>query len=159
MTAPAALGPREAARRAGVSPDTLRHYEKKGLLPAPPRSAGGYRRYPPETVARVQLIRRALVIGFTLDDLARVFRERDRGGAPCRGVRDIVAGRLDALDAQLRELAVLRRQLRALLAEWDRTLARTTPGERAHLLLHLPAAVAAPTTTLRPTKLRARRRP
>ena len=137
MTTPASLGPGEAARRAGVSPDTLRHYEGKGLLPRPPRSAGGFRRYPPDTVARVQLIQRALVVGFTLDELARVFGERDRGGVPCRGVRDLVAGRLDALEAQLRALTVLRRQLRALLASWDRALASTRPGERAHLLATL----------------------
>lgn len=129
-----ALGPSEAARLAGVSADTLRHYEKKGLLPAPPRTSSGYRRYHPDTVQRVQLIQRALVIGFSLDELARVLDERDRGGAPCRGVRALVNDRLIDLDRQLEELTVLRAELRTLLRDWDARLAGTTPSRRAHLL-------------------------
>jgi DNA-binding transcriptional MerR regulator len=77
-----ALGPREVAARCRVSADTLRHYERKGLLPAPARTRAGYRRYAPETVARVQMVQRALLAGFTLDELARVLRDRDRGQPP-----------------------------------------------------------------------------
>lgn len=66
------------ARRLGISPDTLRYYERKGVLPPPPRTANGYRRYPPAAVARVQLIQRALAVGFTLNELARVPRQRGR---------------------------------------------------------------------------------
>jgi DNA-binding transcriptional MerR regulator len=135
--AEAALGPREVARQCGVSADTLRHYERRGLLPRPARTRSGYRRYPPDTVGRVLLIQRALVVGFTLDELGRVLRERARGEPPCRGVRDLVAARLDDLDARLRELAALRRELRQLLASWDRTLAATPPGQPAHLLQSL----------------------
>ena len=135
--AAAALGPRDVARQCGVSADTLRHYERKGLLPRPARTGSGYRRYPPETVARVLLIQRALVVGFTLDELARVLRERERGEPPCRGVRDLVAARLDDLDGRLRELTTLRRELRQLLASWDRTLAATPAGQPAHLLQSL----------------------
>jgi DNA-binding transcriptional MerR regulator len=133
----ATLGPRDVARQCGVSADTLRHYERKGLLPRPARTRSGYRRYPPETVARVLLVQRALVVGFTLDELARVLRERERGEPPCRGVRDLVAARLDDLDGRLRELTTLRRELRRLLATWDRTLAATPPGRPAHLLQSL----------------------
>lgn len=139
MGAPAiaTLGPRDVARQCGVSADTLRHYERKGLLPRPARTGGGYRRYPPETVARVLLVQRALVVGFTLDELARVLRERERGEPPCRGVRDLVAARLDDLERRLRELTTLRRELRQLLATWDRTLAATPSGQPAHLLQSL----------------------
>ena len=80
-TAP--MGPREAARATGVSTDTLRHYERKGLLPGVTRTAAGYRRYSAATVERVLLIQRALVVGFSLADLTRVLGVRDRGGAPC----------------------------------------------------------------------------
>ena len=104
------------------------------MLPRPPRTRNGYRRYPPDTVSRVLLVQRALVVGFTLDELARVLRERERGQPPCRGVRDLVASRLDDLDVRLRELTALRRELRQLVATWDRTLAATTPGQPAHLL-------------------------
>ena len=117
-----------------MSTDTLRHYERKGLLPLPPRTAGGYRRYPSDAVARVRLIQRALVIGFSLDELSRVLRERAAGGAPCQKVRGIVQGRLADLNQQLADLKLLKRDLRAILAEWDSRLGRTAPGERAHLL-------------------------
>jgi MerR family transcriptional regulator, Zn(II)-responsive regulator of zntA len=131
------LAPREVARQCGVSADTLRHYERKGLLPRPARDGSGYRRYPSDTVDRVLLVQRALVVGFTLDELARVLRERDRGEPPCRSVRDLVAARLTDLEARLRQLTALRRELRHLLLEWDRTLAATPPGQPAHLLQSL----------------------
>jgi len=128
------LGPRELARLTGVSTDTLRHYERKGLLPPPRRTAAGYRRYSPESARRVNLIQRALAIGFSLDELARVLRERDRGGAPCRSVRALVGQRLEALDQQLAALTTLRAELQQLLIEWDERLAGTADGARAHLL-------------------------
>jgi MerR family transcriptional regulator, copper efflux regulator len=128
------LGPAAAARLTGVSTDTLRHYEKLGLLPAVARTSGGYRRYSPETVERVRLIQRALVIGFTLKELAGVLRQRDRGEPPCGRVRSLVADRLAGLERRLEELTVLRDEMRVLIQEWDARLARTPPGQRARLL-------------------------
>lgn len=128
------MGPREIARATGVSTDTLRHYERKGLLPRAERTAAGYRRYPPSTIARVLLIQRALVVGFSLADVKRVLTTRDRGGAPCRNVRDLVAQRLEELTCRIEELSLLRRELEGLLVAWDDRLARTPAGERAHLL-------------------------
>jgi DNA-binding transcriptional MerR regulator len=128
------LSPSDVARRVGVSTDTLRHYERKGLLPAPVRTPSGYRRYPPQTITRVQLIQRALVIGFSLDELARVLRERDRGSPPCKAVRDLVKQRLVDLDDRLRQLSDLRTELRHLIADWDRRIARAGAGRPAHLL-------------------------
>jgi DNA-binding transcriptional MerR regulator len=128
------LGPREVARATGVSTDTLRHYERLGLLPAGHRTASGYRRYPSAAVARVQMIQRALVIGFSLQDLKRVLTTRDRGGAPCRSVRALVGERLRELNERLDHLRALRDDLTGLVAEWDRTLAATPSGARAHLL-------------------------
>jgi DNA-binding transcriptional MerR regulator len=129
----------ELARRAGVSADTLRHYERKGVIARPPRAANGYRRYPEETLSRVQLIRRALGLGFTLDDLAGVLRMRDRGGVPCGRVRALAATKLEDVEARLRELMTLRNDLRAALCTWDTQLAKTRPGKRAGLLDSLPA--------------------
>lgn len=120
----------EAALASGVSRDTLRHYERKGVLPPARRTSGGYRVYPPDTVERVALVRRALVVGFTLAELARVFRDRDRGRAPCRQVRDLVATRLGDLERRLEELTALRGDLHAMLKAWDEKLRRTTPGGR-----------------------------
>src|SRR5205814_4310357 len=98
----------ELARLAGASTDTLRHYERKGLLVRPRRSANGYREYPAGTLDRVRLVRNALGIGFTLTELARIVRERDRCGAPCQQVRAVAVTKLTDVGSQLGELTALR---------------------------------------------------
>ena len=128
------MGPREVASATGVSTDTLRHYERNGLLPAVTRTAAGYRQYSPATVQRVLLIQRALVVGFSLAELKRVLGVRDKGGAPCRSVRELVGERLDELNRRIEDLIALREELRLLLKEWDVKLAKTPHGQRAHLL-------------------------
>jgi DNA-binding transcriptional MerR regulator len=130
----ARMGPRAVARATGVSTDTLRHYERKGLLPGVTRTAAGYRRYSAATVERVLLIQRALVVGFSLADLTRVLGVRDRGGAPCLSVRALVGERLEGLNRRIEELLALRDELRSLLDDWDGRLATTPKGQRAHLL-------------------------
>ena len=122
------------ARLTNVSPDTLRHYERKGVLPAPPRSDNGYRRYPPSAIGRVQLIQRALTIGFTLDELARVLKEREAGGAPCGKVRALVAERLAALGDRLIQLRRLQNELRDPLRDWAQRLEAAGPNRQARLL-------------------------
>lgn len=139
----------ELARAAGVSTDTLRHYEREGVLARPRRSANGYREYPPEALARVLLVRRALGVGFTLAELARIFRVRDKGGAPCREVRELAAAKLAEVEEQLRSLAGLRDELRETLTSWDARLAETGDGGRAGLLDAL-AASDAPAPKRRP---------
>jgi DNA-binding transcriptional MerR regulator len=124
----------ELARLTGVSTDTLRFYERRGLLPSAPRSLSGYRLYPAEAAARVRLVRGALSIGFSVTELASIFRERDHGGAPCHRVRKLAAEKLVAVEARLRDLQSWRRVLRSTLAEWDRVLQRTPRGKRAGLL-------------------------
>jgi DNA-binding transcriptional MerR regulator len=124
----------ELARLTGVSTDTLRHYERKGVLGIPARTSGGYRLYSPDAATRVRLVRRALAIGFTLHDLAAVLSERERGGAPCRSVRSLVTDRLAELETRLHDLTELRDELRVLLRDWDRRLARIPAGAQAHLL-------------------------
>ena len=124
----------ELARLAGVSTDTLRYYERRHLLSHVPRSASGYRLFPPEALVRVRLIRGALSIGFSVMELAAIFGERDRGGAPCSRVRRLAAEKLAALEAQLRDLQSWRHELKTTLAEWDRLLRKTPRGQRAGLL-------------------------
>jgi DNA-binding transcriptional MerR regulator len=128
------VGPRAIAAAAGVSPDTLRHYERLGLLAAPARTRSGYRRYPPATVERVRVVRRALMIGFSLKELAAVLRQREHGAPPCRRVRKLVGERLAELNARLAELTALRDQMQLLLSDWDVRLAATPDGVRARLL-------------------------
>jgi DNA-binding transcriptional MerR regulator len=124
----------ELARLAGISADTLRFYERRGLLPAVSRSPSGYRLFPPEAIVRVRLIRGALAIGFSVKELGAIFAERDRDGAPCRRVRGMAAEKLAALEVRLRHLQSWRRELRRTLAEWDRLLRKTPRGRRAGLL-------------------------
>jgi MerR family transcriptional regulator, Zn(II)-responsive regulator of zntA len=133
------FGAGELAKRAGVSTDTLRHYERKGVLTQPPRSANGYRQYSPSALDRVQLVRRALGVGFTLDELAKVLRIRDQGGAPCAKVRALAAAKLSEVETRLRDLTELRNELRTVLKDWDQRLSQSGHGERAHLLESLGA--------------------
>ncbi|HEU4836163.1 MAG TPA: heavy metal-responsive transcriptional regulator [Pyrinomonadaceae bacterium] len=130
----ASLSSGELADLAGVSRDTLRHYERKGVLPRPRRGHNAYRQYPPEALQRVQLVRRALSVGFTLDELARVLKVRDAGGAPCDEVRRLAAQKLLNVQDQLRELAKLRDDLKETLRDWDTRLARRSKGKRVNLL-------------------------
>ncbi len=127
----------ELARLSGVSPDTLRHYERKGIL-RPNRAANGYRQYPESAVERVRLVQRALGLGFSLDELAKIFGERDRGGAPCQEVRALAGRKLEQARVRLAELETLCSRLEALVREWDSMLAETLPGNRAELLRTLP---------------------
>jgi len=133
------LGPRALAVATGVSTDTLRHYERLGLLPATQRTQSGYRRYHPSTADRVRLIQRALLIGFSLKELAGFMRQRDHGAPPCRRVRALVGERLAALERRLVELTTLRDEIGVLLTEWDARLALTPEGQRARLLDMLAA--------------------
>jgi DNA-binding transcriptional MerR regulator len=130
----------QLAQLSGVSTDTLRHYERLGLLPPPRRSRNGYREYPREALARVRLVQRALAVGFTLAELARFLKSRDKGGVPCREVRALAEAKLRNLEAQLRELTCLRNELRATLKDWDSRLASTAADERAGLLEALTAS-------------------
>ncbi len=124
----------ELAQECGVSTDTLRHYERVGVLAKPKRTAAGYRQYPPEAVKRVRLIRRALEIGFTLEELAAIFKVRDSGGAPCRDVRSLAGKKIEQLGERIEELSDLREHMRRVLSDWDSRLAKTAPGARAGLL-------------------------
>lgn len=129
----------ELARLAGVSTDLLRHYERIRIVQPPQRAANGYRQYPAGTLSRVRTVRRALSMGFSLSELARIFAVRDRGGAPCRSVRALAEEKLRQTEQTLVELKALRRQLRELLPDWDSRLAKTPVGRRAELLDSLAA--------------------
>jgi len=124
----------ELASRAGLSTDTLRYYEQKGVLSGPPSLSNGYRCYPAEALQRVQMVRSALRIGFSIDELSRVLRIRQSGGVPCRSVRAMASAKLRELRQRQMEIARLCRMLQAVIRRWDRQLGRAAPGERAHLL-------------------------
>ena len=98
----------EVADRSGVSVDTVRFYERLGVLPTADREPSGYRDYAPKTVERIQLTRELQSIGFKLDEVIDALTAHDAGGATCESERwrlDVV---LDRVDAKLAELQALR---------------------------------------------------
>lgn len=138
----------ELAHLCGLSTDTLRHYERLGLLRAG-RSANGYREYPPQSPDRIRLVQNALSVGFTLEELARLLKIREKGGAPCMEVRALAAAKLKDLEEQLRGLSALRSELRRMLGQWDVKLAATPKGDQAHLLDMLQTLPSSPEGTRR----------
>jgi MerR family copper efflux transcriptional regulator len=124
----------ELARLVGISVDTLRHYERVGVLRVPFRTEGNYRLYPRDAVDRVRLVRHALSIGFSLPELAKILGMRDKGGAPCRQVKALLENKLLQVDRQLEELKTLRGQLKMLVKDWHDRLEQTPDGQPARLL-------------------------
>jgi DNA-binding transcriptional MerR regulator len=122
------------AALSGVSADTVRHYERRGLLPPAPRSAKGYRLFPAGSLERVQVIRRALAIGFTISELGEVLHERDSGSPPCRRVRELAVTKLAELRRRQQELADVCAALQRVLKHWERRLKATPAGRPARLL-------------------------
>jgi len=124
----------QLARSAGISTDTLRHYESLGLLAAPRRTAGNYREYPPEAAERVRLIRNALSMGFSLKEIGAIVKIRENGGVPCHEVRRIAGAKVQAISATIEELTAYRDHLQRVLVEWDAQLRQTGRHQRAYLL-------------------------
>lgn len=128
----------ELARLTNLSPDSLRHYGRLGLIVAT-RTPGRFREYTSAAVQRVQVIQAALAMGFSLEELARIFAARSAGQAPCRQVRKLAGDKLAELTRRLDELSRLRSHLERTLAIWDASLDRVPAGTPAHLLESLVA--------------------
>jgi DNA-binding transcriptional MerR regulator len=132
----------ELAKAAGVSADTIRHYERLGVLPKAPRSLSGYRLYPESAVGRVNIIRRALRVGFTLAELADVLTTRDNGGAPCGRVLKLAHSKMKRTEIDIAALKEMRHYLRKVLADWDVRI-NESGGKRVFLLESLSNPVEA----------------
>jgi len=116
-TAPLKIG--EIARRAGVGVETLRFYERSGLLDRPARTDGGYRLYDAETLKTLEFIKRAQSLGFTLEEIKRIIAESRARQRPCAEVRETVRRRLAELDQQMTQIRRYRNALAATLKQWD----------------------------------------
>jgi MerR family copper efflux transcriptional regulator len=103
------------ADEAGVSVDTVRFYERKGLLPEPARTAGGYRSYTADDAWRLRFILRAKDLGFTLREIAELLAGPLDGAGGADAVQAAAAAKLEALAAQQAELAVVRGRLLRLV--------------------------------------------
>lgn len=111
----------ELARAVDLPPQTIRFYERRGLLPAPRRSANGYRHYDRTAITRLHFVRAGQAAGLTLDDIASIVGLRDHGTAPCAHVQTLLDSKLDDITQRQRELASLAGELRRLLQR-SRTL-------------------------------------
>lgn len=129
------------AKAVGVSPDTIRHYEKIGVLPKALRTEAGYRVYPESAVERVRVVQRALRIGFTLAELAEVLKARDAGAAPCRRVWEIAQQKLTGIAADIAALKRTKKYLKEVLSDWEDRMRRAGPGQKSHLLHSLAGAI------------------
>ncbi|MFE2283041.1 heavy metal-responsive transcriptional regulator [Streptomyces sp. NPDC059443] len=106
----------DLAAHTGLTTKTIRFYEDSGLLPAPPRTPGGYRDYPDHTRTRLTFIRDAQHAGLTLAEIRSILALRDDGHAPCTHVTGLIHEHLDDIDRRMAELAATREALRDLAA-------------------------------------------
>jgi DNA-binding transcriptional MerR regulator len=103
----------ELAASAGVNVETIRYYERKGILPQPPRTAAGYRQYSDTDRWRLAFIRRAKLLGFSLQEIAELVGAGEQRSVA--DVRRIAAKRLERIEQDLNELAGRRHRLRLLI--------------------------------------------
>ncbi len=104
------------ARATGGSTKTIRFYEASGLMPPAQRAENGYRRYADRDVERLRFIRSARALGFPIGDLTEIMAMRDRGQEPCRQVMERLISSVDDVDERIRNLQMLQRELKQLLA-------------------------------------------
>lgn len=111
----------ELARRGGVTVQTVRFYERRGLLPPPIRADSGYRIYGEQEVRRLYFIRQAKTLGFTLDEIRDILGMRERGKCPCSDVVAMGERRLRDVARQIRHLSKFRAELASALRTWKRS--------------------------------------
>lgn len=118
----------EVAQKVGVTPDTIRYYERLGVLPRPPRTTGGFRAYGDDVLPRVRFVQQAQALGLTLKDVKELVANEGRAGHQrCRRVRDLLKTRLADVDARIKEMQAFRRTLRSHLSECERALEQDMP--------------------------------
>lgn len=105
----------EVAAQAAVNIQTLRYYERRGLLEAPERSASGYREYPPETVQLIRFVKRAQDLGFTLAEIEELIALRDANGRQRGNVRVLAEAKMRDIDKKLAQLQAMRSALYTLI--------------------------------------------
>lgn len=103
------------AAAVGVSADTIRYYERAGLLRTPRRTSGGYRAYDETAIDRLQFIQGGQRLGLRLREISDLLAVRDTGTCPCEPADDLLRRRLDEVDAEMARLAALRAQLVAMI--------------------------------------------
>jgi MerR family mercuric resistance operon transcriptional regulator len=123
----------QLAKRAGVGIETVRFYEREGLIPEPPRRPSGYRDYPPDTVTRIVFIRRAKELGFSLKEINELLDFRVRPRRSCARVQRSAEAKIADIDGKIANLQRMRRALRDL----TRACEDRTPTTECPILISL----------------------
>lgn len=109
----------KVARETGTSIDTVRYYEKLGLLDKPIRSVGGFRLYTRETIEKLRFVKKAQALGLTLGEIKGIMQCSKDGLKPCCDlVRRLFTKKIDEFESKIKELQKMKRNLEALLSEW-----------------------------------------
>ncbi len=111
------------AQQAGVNIETLRYYERKGVVPKPPRTSSNYRLYSEDTVRRVRFVKRAQELGFSLREIKELLALRATRGAKCQDVRRQALHKIEEIDEKMRTLEAMKGVLRKLVKECASTRA------------------------------------
>ncbi|MAO57557.1 MAG: heavy metal-responsive transcriptional regulator [Rhodospirillaceae bacterium] len=120
----------DVAGQGGVTVETLRYYEREGLIEAPDRDANGYRKYAPEVVRQIQFIKRAQDVGFTLKDIKELLSLKADPGASCRDVRARAEGKI----SEMGEKIVMLQRMKAVLADWAAACPDAGPVDQCPIL-------------------------
>ncbi|MFT3804548.1 MAG: Cd(II)/Pb(II)-responsive transcriptional regulator [Burkholderiaceae bacterium] len=138
----------QLASAAGTNVETVRYYEKAGLLPEPGRSTGNFRQYTSAHLERLRFIRNCRALNMSHDEIRELLRLADHPGDGCDAVNALLDAHIEHVDARIRELAALREQLRELR---DRCAGGSTTGNCA--ILHELAVMETEAPSGRPTHL------
>lgn len=109
----------QVAKRAQVNIETIRYYERKGLIPPPPRRESGYRQYPEDAVNRVQFIKRAQELGFSLKEIVELLSLRVGPGTTCGDVKKLAEGKVAEIEGKIQTLERMKEILAGLTAECE----------------------------------------
>jgi len=109
----------DVATAAGVTAPTIRYYESVGLLRPAARSEAGYRRYTNGTVDELRFIKKAQVLGFSLEEIGEILKLSRAGKMPCSRVLDLARRHLAAVDERIRQLSRFRNVLASEIVKWD----------------------------------------
>lgn len=121
MTTAAAMHVAEVAHEAEVTPATVRHYARTGLLHADRDDGNGYRLFSRADVRRVVFIRQAQALGLTLEDIKMILEAVDQGQIPCEEVKSLVEQRLTSIKHRLSDLQATASRISAALDTWEQT--------------------------------------
>ena len=125
----------ELAKETRVTVQTVRFYERRGLMPQPLRRESGYRDFGEGDLRRLEFIRQAKGLGFSLQEIREILQTRERGQCPCTDVSKMAERHLAAAEAEIARLQRFRRELRQALCTWKQKPTRNLPANAICVLI------------------------